>query len=62
MTEQRKPQTRKWVSDLFLSDYFEVSRATIWRWAKIGKLPQPKKIGENCTRWDFESIQQREAV
>jgi prophage regulatory protein len=52
----RKPLARKWVSDSFLADYYEVSRATIWRWTRLGKLPQPEKIGENCTRWDFEKI------
>lgn len=62
MTEQRQPQTRKWVSDTFLSDYYEVSRATIWRWTKIGKLPQPEKIGENCTRWDFDKIAAQESA
>ena len=38
------PQTRKWVSDKFLSDYYQVSRVTIWRWAKIGKLPAPEIV------------------
>ena len=47
---------RKWVSDKTLAEYYEVSRATIWRWVKIGKLPAPEKIGDNCTRWDFEKI------
>jgi predicted DNA-binding transcriptional regulator AlpA len=47
------PATRKWVSDRFLSDRYEVSRATIWRWAKIGKLPPPTKIGENTSRWEL---------
>jgi len=56
MGQQAHTQTRKWVSDTFLSDYYQVSRATIWRWAKIGKLPPPEKIGDNCTRWDFDKI------
>lgn len=46
----------KWVNDKFLSSYFQVSRVTIWRWVKIGKLPAPQKIGENTTRWDFDEI------
>jgi prophage regulatory protein len=53
---------RRWVSDRTLAEYYEVSRATIWRWVKIGKLPAPQKIGENCTRWDFEVIQSNENV
>lgn len=59
--EGRK-RVRKWVSDKTLAEYFEVSRATIWRWVKIGKLPAPEKIGDNCTRWDFEKIQAEESA
>lgn len=54
------PQTRKWVSDKFLADYYEVSRFTIWKWAKNGRLPAPEKIGPNCTRWDFPKILEAE--
>lgn len=54
------PQTRRWVTDKFLADYYQVSRITIWAWAKNGKLPPPKKLAENTTRWDFTAIQQAE--
>jgi predicted DNA-binding transcriptional regulator AlpA len=47
------PTARKWVTDIFLAERYSVSRATIWRWAKIGKLPPPQKIGENSTRWEL---------
>ncbi|WOJ95795.1 hypothetical protein R0137_11130 [Congregibacter brevis] len=50
---QQQPYSRKWVSDRFLSDRYEVSRQTIWRWAKIGKLPSPRKIGDNTSRWEL---------
>lgn len=53
---------RKWASDKTLADYFDVSRNTIWRWTKDGKLPKPEKIGENCTRWDFDKIEALELV
>ena len=51
---------KKWASDQWLADYYEVSRCTIWRWTKIGKLPPPQKIGGNSTRWDFEKILEAE--
>ena len=51
---------KKWASDQWLADYYEVSRCTIWRWSKSGRLPPPERIGENCTRWDFERIQEEE--
>lgn len=57
MTRLQSPQ-RKWASDRTLAAYFEVNRATIWRWVKIGKLPRPVKIGENCTRFDMDLIEQ----
>ena len=47
------PATRKWVSDRFLADRYGVSRQTIWRWARIGKLPHPQKIGDNTSRWEL---------
>jgi predicted DNA-binding transcriptional regulator AlpA len=56
MQSSNPTQTRKWVSDKFLSDWYGVSRITIWRWTKSGRLPSPQKIGENTTRWDFEKI------
>lgn len=34
-----------------------VSPATVWRWAKAGRIPQPRKIGENSTRWDSREVQ-----
>lgn len=59
---KRKPLVRRWVSDQYLADYYGVSRCTIWRWCKpeIGRLPPPEKIGENCTRWDFQKINKAE--
>ena len=53
--------TRKWVSDRTLAKYFEVHRATVWHWAKIGKIPPPIKISGNCTRWDFAEIEAAES-
>jgi prophage regulatory protein len=59
---QGKNAYRRWVSDKTLAEYYEVDRSTIWRWVKIGKLPPPEKIGDNCTRWDFQKIQESEAA
>jgi len=54
------PQARRWVTDKYLAEYFQVSRITIWAWAKNGRLPRPKKLGPNTTRWDFNKIVQAE--
>ncbi len=34
-----------------LAARYGVSPATLWRWTKSGELPQPVKLGPNCTRW-----------
>ncbi len=58
----QEPLVRKWVNDKFLADYFGVHRKTIWEWSKTGRLPKPKKIGPNSTRWNFEDIEASEAA
>lgn len=55
------PQNRRWVSANYLAQYFEVTPKTIWTWAKSGRLPEPKKIGPNVTRWDITEIEKRAA-
>lgn len=61
---KNRPHTppKKWASDQYLADYYEVSRCTIWRWVKLGKLPAPEKIGPNTTRFDFQKILKAEKV
>jgi prophage regulatory protein len=34
-----------------------VSPATIWRWVRDGKFPQPFKIGVRTTVWNYDEIQ-----
>lgn len=60
--KKKEASYRRWVSAKFLSGYYEVTPKTIWAWAKSGRLPPPEKIGPNCTRWDFEKIQELEAA
>ena len=47
-------------SDKILARYFNITRKTIWIWAKAGKLPSPPKIGSNTTRWCNKAIKQIE--
>lgn len=44
-------------SDIQLAEFFGVSRATIWRWTKEGRLPQPVRISAGCTRWRLDQIE-----
>lgn len=33
-----------------------VSVPTVWRLSKSGKIPAPKKISDNCTRWSGQEL------
>lgn len=62
--EHRKQRVRaphKYVRDVFLADRWGVSRMTVWRWSKEGRIPAPKKLGPNSTRWDLLAIEAYEA-
>jgi predicted DNA-binding transcriptional regulator AlpA len=34
-----------------------VSQATVWRWAREGKIPKPFKLGAGTTVWDAGQIE-----
>lgn len=40
----------KYLSDKAVANRYEVSRATVWRWANDKQLPKPIKIN-GSTRW-----------
>ena len=35
-----------------LAQVLVVSAVTNWRWSKDGRLPKPRKLGANTTRWN----------
>lgn len=37
---------------------FQTSSTTIWRWSRDGKLPRPRKLGGNTTRWNVGELRQ----
>lgn len=43
-----------------LASLLDVSEVTVWRWAKAGKLPRPRKLGGNTTRFNVGEV--REAL
>ncbi|CAM5225521.1 helix-turn-helix transcriptional regulator [Alishewanella longhuensis] len=51
----------QFLSDKLLAERFSVSRATIWRWTALKKLPQPVKLAAGTTRWRLADIEQFEA-
>lgn len=36
--------------------YLPISPATVWRWSKEGRLPQPFKIGPGTTVFDLDQV------
>ncbi len=31
--------------------------STVWLWVQQGRLPEPIKLGDRCTRWKMSAIQ-----
>ena len=50
----------KYLSDSQVADRYGLHRATVWRWAKKGHLPQPIQLTEGTTRWKLEDIERFE--
>lgn len=38
------------------------SPATIWRWAKVGRIPAPKKLGLGITAWNVGDLRDARAA
>ena len=51
----------KYVSATQLAERYSVDRSTIWRWSARGIIPAPEKLSDQCTRWELEKIEQRDA-
>lgn len=51
----------RFLRDLDVARRYNVSRATIWRWVRIGVFPGPRRIGPATTRWDVADIERHEA-
>lgn len=47
----------RYISANELASRFGVSKATIWRWKRVGLIPSPIYLGARCTRWREEDIQ-----
>ncbi len=45
------PLTQPFYTDHELAQRYRVNRATVWRWTRTGRFPQPVKVGPGSTRW-----------
>lgn len=57
MDEVTKLHGEFYLSDRDLSRKYGVSRSTIWRWVKEGRLPEPVKISPGTTRWPLSAVE-----
>jgi predicted DNA-binding transcriptional regulator AlpA len=44
-----------------LEALLQTSGTTVWRWSRDGKLPKPRKLGGNTTRWNVGELRQATA-
>lgn len=51
------PQTG-FISANTLAKALEVSPCTIWGWSKSGRLPKPKKLGANTSRFNAGEVRE----
>ena len=49
-----------YMTDTALAERYQVSRATIWRWAQAKRFPDPIKLSAGCTRWRLIDIEKWE--
>ena len=40
----------------FVAKLYGVSLATVWRWAREGRIPKPHKFGPMTTRWNVGEL------
>lgn len=49
-------QLTQQLTDKEVAQALGISRMSVWRWTKAGRLPKPRKIGANSTRWDSREV------
>lgn len=50
----------KWLSDKKVAERYGIARVTVWRWAREGHLPRPKRIGPKSSRWSLAELDARD--
>jgi len=45
-------------SDKTLAKYFDISRSTVWLWARIGRLPKAHQLTEGTSRWSNSEVKE----
>jgi len=45
-----------------VAQLYQISVATVWRWAASGILPAPVKVGPGTTRWSVAALRQHRST
>ena len=48
----------KFYRDKDIADSFGVSRNTVWRWTREGRLAPPVKLSPGCSRWPESAVKE----
>ena len=48
----------KFYRDKDIADALGVSRNTVWRWTREGRLAPPVKLGPGCSRWRESAVKE----
>jgi len=54
-------QQSKFVPVTVVAARYSVGPATVWRWARSGRIPKPIEISPGCTRWSLEQLDESDA-
>lgn len=44
-----------------VADRYDISRTTVWRWIKAGRLPEPVEIGPGVKRFSLAALEKADA-
>lgn len=49
--------TDSYLNNQQVRERYKVSRSTLWRWVREGRLPEPVSIGPASVRWKLTDLQ-----
>lgn len=52
----------RYLRDFEVAERYGISRSSVWRWRKKGKIPEPIKFGEDSTRWSLSELEAWEQI